>query len=125
MTDYRALFDRDYIGAWDLEGRDTTVTIERVEAGELVGEGGRKTKKPIIAFVGKTKKFIANVTNCRTISTLYGPKVEAWKGKRITLYPTVTRDPKGSGDVECIRVRPREPTGATQDLPGAASQKAE
>lgn len=104
-----------------------TVTIEDVQAGEIVGDNGRKTKKPIIKFVNKSKKFIANVTNCRTISTLYGPKVETWKGKRITLYPTITRDPKGSGDVECIRVRPKEPSPihAPQEPPVAALPKTE
>jgi len=33
-TDFRTLFDRDYIGAFDLQGRDITVTISKVVGGE-------------------------------------------------------------------------------------------
>lgn len=103
------MYDREHIGAWDLEGRDVVVTIERVTAGEIIGNGGRKDKKPIVSFVGKEKTMIVNRTNGKTIATLYGPKVEEWKGKRITLYTAMTRSPDGSGDVECIRVRPKIP----------------
>ena len=117
------MFDREYIGAWDLEGRDVTVTIERAVGGEIIGEKGRKDKKPILHFVGKEKTMIVNRTNGKTIATLYGPKVEDWKGKRITLYPSMTRAPDGSGDVECIRIRPAVPKIAvkppTPELPTA------
>ncbi len=34
MTDYRSMFDRDYIGAWDLP-HDVTVTIAKVEAKKI------------------------------------------------------------------------------------------
>jgi hypothetical protein len=81
-----------------------------VIGGEIVGEKGRKDKKPILYFTGKTKTMVCNVTNGKTIATLYGPKIEDWKGKRITLYPAMTRAPDGSGDVECIRVRPKIPS---------------
>ena len=107
MNDYRAMFDREYIGAWDLEGRDVTVTISRVTRGELTGEGGRKTKKPIVYFQGKEKGFAANKTNCKIIAAMYGTDTAKWVGRQITLYPTTT---EMSGQThDCIRVRPRVP----------------
>lgn len=108
-TDYRSMYDRDYIGHWDLGGRDVTVTISKVIAGELTAIGGRKSKKPIVYFEGKEKGLVCNKTNAKTIAALYGNVVENWVGKRITLYTSTTRDPSGGGDVECIRIRPKVP----------------
>lgn len=115
MTDFRTMFDRDYIGHFDLpEGKDLTVTIKNVVAGELTAVGGRKSKKPIVHFRENYKPLIANKTNCKTIATLYGNAVEQWKGKRITLCISTTRDPNGGGECECIRIRPK--------VPGASSE---
>lgn len=109
MTDYRSLYDKDYIGAWDLKDKDVTVTITRVIGGSLVGQGGRKSKKPVIYMKGTEKGFAVNSTNGKTIAALYGNHVEEWVGKRITLYKSTTRSPSGDGEVECIRVRPKAP----------------
>ena len=47
MPDYRSMFDREYIGAWDLPpGRDAVVVIRDVKGAELTAQGGRKAKKP-------------------------------------------------------------------------------
>jgi len=114
MTHYRQLYDRDYLGAWDLpEDRDVVVTIEQARGGELVGNGGKKAKKPIISFVGKEKKFVCNVTNAKAIAGMYGNHVEKWAGKRIALYVSTTRDPSTGGDIPCIRVRPQAPSPST------------
>jgi hypothetical protein len=111
QTDYRALYDREYVGAWELQGKDVTVTISAVKGGELTAVGGRKSKKPIISFEGKEKKMICNKTNAKTIAALYGNIVEAWVGKLIILYVGTTRDPSTGGDIECLRVRPKVPEG--------------
>lgn len=108
--DYRAMFDRDYIGAWDLQGKDVTVTISRVQAGELTAQGGRKSKKPIIWFEGREKGLVLNKTNAKTIAAMYGTDTTEWPGKRITMFPTTTT--MGSDTVDCIRVRPQVPPAA-------------
>jgi hypothetical protein len=113
LTHYRQLYDRDYLGSWDLpENKDVVVTIEKAVGGELTGNGGKKAKKPIISFVGKEKKFVVNVTNAKAIAGLYGNHVEKWAGKRIALYVSTTRDPSTGGDIPCIRVRPQAPAAA-------------
>lgn len=113
MTDYRTMFDKENLGAWDLGGKDRVVTIEKVEAGTVGGhQGKKKDRKPIITFAGKRKKFVCNVTNAATIASLYGPHVEKWAGQRITIYPTTTTF--GRETVDCIRIRPVKP-GAGPD----------
>jgi hypothetical protein len=115
MTDYRKMYEKDYVGAWDLpDNKDTTVTITKVKGGELVGLGGRKTKKPIIYMQGTTKGLALNATNGKAIATMYGNHVEEWVGKRVTLYKSTTRNPNGDGEVECVRVRPQIPAAKPQ-----------
>lgn len=109
--------DRDYLFAFDLKGRDVTLTIERVTAGELTALGGRKSKKPLVYFKeGREKKPLAmNATNCKTVAALYGNDTDGWVGKRITLYPTTTT--MAGETCECIRVRPTVPQQNTEKQP--------
>ena len=78
MPDYRTMYDRDYIGHFDLPGgKDITLTIKRVIGGELTAMGGRKSKKPIVHFKEEgVKPFICNKTNSKTIATMYSNMTE-------------------------------------------------
>lgn len=120
MADVRKFFDKDLLYDYDLDGREVTVTIDRVEQGEFGNwnttkarddDGNKKkraTKKPVVYFVGKAKALGLNITNARTIAALLGTfEVEKWKGKKITLYPTTTTF--GKETVGCIRVKNRLP----------------
>lgn len=108
---------KDTLFAFDLDGKDVTLEIASVVAGELIGEQGRKSKKPMISFVGTTKKLAANTTNCRAIVALYGSnETNDWIGKRITLFATTCDF--GGKTVDCLRIRPTIPKPATKD--GAA-----
>ena len=123
-TDYRSMYDRDYIGSWELpEGHDLIVTIESVKGGEL-NNGARKTKKPIITLAGRDKKFVCNKTNAKAIAGMYGNIVDNWKGKRIAMYVSTTRDPSTGGDTPCIRVRPTIPSSTAAPQGGSASPAA-
>lgn len=111
MPDYRTMFEKEFLYAFMLNGREATVQIERVTAGSVTGEGGKKSKKPICYFAGKKKPLALNATNCKTIAAMYGNNTDDWIGKRITIYPTTT---EFSGKtVDCIRVRPGVPRGNT------------
>lgn len=104
MPDVRKFFDKEFLYAFDLEGRTVAVTIESVQGGTLVGTNGTKSKKPVLKFVGKEKKFALNITNCRVIAGLFGSfDSKDWLGKSIYLYPTTTTF--GPNTVECIRVK--------------------
>lgn len=123
MADYRGMFDRNFIGAWDLEGRDVTLTISRVRAEKLTAQGGRTNRKPCIWFVGREegKGFAVNKTNAKTIAGMYGNDTDGWVGKRITLYPTTTS--MGSDTVDCIRVRPKIPVDERRARNGRQAQQ--
>lgn len=120
--DYRTMFDSDYIGIWDLVGkdgkpRDFTLVIEKVRGAELTVEGGKKKRNPVISFRGATKEFVANKTNARAIAGMYGSRTSGWVGKSVTLYgdPSITFGKKVVGGV---RIRPTIPKGkADAELP--------
>jgi hypothetical protein len=113
VADYRTMYDRDYLYAYDLQGRDVTVTISAIKAGVLKDNKGKSTKKPILYFrEAKDGRGLAICkTNGKTIAQLYGNDVEQWIGQRITLFPTTTD--VGGETRECIRVRPRKPDTKT------------
>lgn len=107
--DYRKMYDdKEHFYAYDLEGRERTMEISRVESGELTGEKNRKSKKPMVSFVGEKKKLALNKTNGKAIAAMYGKDTEAWVGESITIYPTTTEF--GGETVDCIRVRPQRPS---------------
>lgn len=113
MVDVRKMYEKDFIYAYDLEGRDVTVTIERVVAGTISGKGGKSSKKPVVYFKGSRKGLGLCITNARIIAQLFGSfDSEKWIGKRITLYPTTTQF--GSDTVECVRIRPMVPAASVK-----------
>lgn len=114
MPHWKSMMDRDLLFAFDLGGKDVTLTIEKVTGGELTGSGGKKSKKPLCYFVeSKTGKPLAlNSTNCKTIAGMYGHDTDEWIGKRVTLFPTTTQF--GSEQMDCIRVRPTVPPEKTE-----------
>jgi hypothetical protein len=122
---WKSHMDRDYLFAFDLNGKDVTLTIDRVVGGEIVGPGGKKSKKPLCYFrEGREKKPLGlNSTNCKAIAALYGNDTDGWVGKRITLFPTTTQ--MGGETVDCIRVRPRAPADAPRGSRAAPSAPAD
>lgn len=114
MPHYKSYFDSKFIGAWDLLGKDVTVKIRKVEAETLTSVGGRTSKKPVVYF-DKTEKALAlNKTNAKTIAGMYGTNTDAWVGRLITLYPTMT-DMAGES-VDAVRVRPSIPRAKSKGL---------
>jgi hypothetical protein len=114
--DVRSLFDKAYLYAYDLQGRDVTVTIVKVVGGTLQCTDGSKKKVPVLFFQGAKKGFGTNITNARTIAAMYGTfDSDKWIGKRITLYPTTTN--VGGATKDCIRIRPTIPKGNVEDAP--------
>lgn len=114
--DYRKMFDdKEHMYAFDLDGHpsgrdgrpERTLEIAGVTRGELTGEKNRKTKKPMVSFVGEPKKLALNKTNGKAVAALYGNDTEAWVGERITVFATTTEF--GGETVDCIRVRPQRP----------------
>lgn len=121
MAHWKSLIERDYLGSWDLVGkddkpRDFTLEIESVQSVKVKSREVPKGKrKLVIRFRGAEKAFIGNATNCETIEAMYGADPHGWIGKRITLYSTMVRSPKG-GTILGIRVRPKVPAGKAEGI---------
>jgi hypothetical protein len=122
MADYRTMFDSDFLYAFHLQGREHTLTIARVQGGEVTGSGGKKSRKPLCYFEGKQKPLALNKTNCKTIAALYGNDADKWRGKAITIYPTTTSF--GNEQVECVRVRPQQPNQRQRSAPSQLNENA-
>jgi hypothetical protein len=105
-THWKLLINPDYIGAYWLQpGEDTTVTIDYVQREQVTGTGGKKEECTVAHLRDGVKPFILNVTNSKSIAKLYGPFIEDWAGKQITLFASTA---KLAGDtVECLRIRPK------------------
>ena len=126
MTDYRSLFEKRFLGSWDVpEDRDVVVVIARVVSGMI--EGGpsiKKAKKGMLYFSNvrnPDKPMVFGATVGKTIASLYGKDIEGWVGKPIALYRATT-SAQGGEIVECIRVRPKEPAmPKAKDAPALAA----
>ena len=114
-VDVRSFFEKDFLYAYDLQGREWTLTIAKVVQGKLTGTGGKSTKKPVVYFKGREKGLALNITNVKTVGSMYGFVAADWVGKRITIYPTTTTF--GSATVDCIRVKVGVPGAKAQDAP--------
>lgn len=109
MPHWKSMTETAWLFAFDLQGQERHVQIDRVEAGELVGQGGRKTKKPCCYFKGVAKPLALNATNAKAIAAIVGsPDTDKWAGQWITLYPATCSTPAGE-QTDCIRIRPKAP----------------
>lgn len=106
-THWKKLINPDYIGAYALTpGEDLSVMIDYVQSEQVTGADGKKEVCTVAHLVGQ-KPLILNVTNSKTIHKMYGPYIEEWAGKEITLFASTT---KAFGEmVECLRIRPTPP----------------
>lgn len=122
MAHWRAMTERDTLGAWDLVGKDGkpkdfTLEIERVAAGVVKSrEKPKGEKRPFVYFKGAKKPLVCNATNANTISSMAGSEdTDRWLGLRITLYQTKVKA-KGGEQVMGIRVRPMRAQGPAEEM---------
>lgn len=122
------VYPSKYVKAADLNGKDVTVKIVKVEWETLVMRGNKKERKPVMTMASKSgkvlgKTLVLNKTNLKQIGKTIGEKkVERWPGHEITIYPTT--DHFGREVVECIRVRVRT-NAQTTDVPEDMAQEPE
>lgn len=109
MTHLLSLFDPSpYVAAWELGGKDVTVTIDRVVRAEVIGEGGKKSKKPVMYFRDWDKPMVFGKTVAKTLMSLYGADYENLPGKRITMYTVKEKNHEGEME-DRVRVRRKVP----------------
>jgi hypothetical protein len=126
-THYKELIDTDWLGQWDFPpGREVTVEIASIERYKpkrvrtVKGPDGRKVpernKRLDVSFVGKRKHWLAGPVSQQSLAAMFGPIIQDWIGKKITLYvdASVMMGRQKTGGV---RVRPTAATGPTTEDP--------
>ncbi len=84
------------------ENEELVATIEKVAVEKVKNSTGRDENMPVISFTN-APPMILNVTNSKSIATLYGESYKNWAGKSIQLYATKVRF--GKDMVDGLRVR--------------------
>lgn len=107
---YQRYRDHKYLGAWDFEDGERTVTIERVEQGLIERDDGAPDERvPLMHLRELDRPMVLNSTNGQLIAMMYGsPDTRDWEGKRIILTRGMTTNKQGQ---PCfgIRVKPQRP----------------
>lgn len=121
-THWKMLTDPRFIGAYALpNGDDLTVTINYVQRETITMMGGKKEDHSLMYLCDGWKPMILNATNSKAIEKLYGPYIEDWSGKRITLYVSTTK--MGSEMVACLRIRAKIPRDENAALPALPEER--
>ena len=101
-----------YLGAYDLEfDKEYTFIIERIERDiEIVGESGRKDKKPIVHIRGGKKPWILNPTNSKMLTIVLGsPFIDDWIGKPFIIKVVKEKTKFSPELIDVIRVMNKKP----------------
>ncbi len=119
---WRAMTDKETLGAWDLCGKDGkpkdfVLEISKVERGLVQSrEKPRGEHRPFVFFRGAQKPLICNATNAESFSSMAGSEdTDRWIGMKVTLYQTQVKS-KGGKPVTGIRVRPMKATAAAEEM---------
>lgn len=111
-THWKKLFNYDYLGTYSLEDeKDVHVTITKHERKLVKSQQDPNGEElPVIYFKEFEKPMVLNPTNAKTIESIYGPFVEDWMNKRITLF--VKKGIRAFGTTtDGLRIRPKAPNG--------------
>jgi hypothetical protein len=116
-THVKTLVDHDFLGQWNFvmrpDGSSGQATLEIAKVERFVPprqKAGEKNKKVEISFAGQAKPWICGPVSQKVIIGMYGPYIEDWIGKKITLYVDAAVM-FGADRVGGIRVRPTIPKG--------------
>ncbi len=81
--------ESQYLKSEDVDAvGEMLLTIKSVSRKEYESDDGKKEVKGELSFTETQKKLATNVTNSRTLATMFGSKDidKTWVGKTITLY---------------------------------------
>lgn len=86
------------------------LTIKSVYSEKVTDSNGRVETKPVASFEEDVLPMVLNVTNCKTIESLYGTgNINEWVGKKIQVFATTTKVGTRTG-VPCLRIEKVIPT---------------
>lgn len=112
-------FPSKYLKASDIpEDENLIVTMVNVTV-EKLGQEEDQDVRPVLYFEETEKGLVLNKTNSETITGLYGPETNDWRGRKIALYATEVAF-KGKQTM-AIRIRLKKPKDAPAATPAPAS----
>lgn len=88
-THFKKLTNQNFLGSWSLDGEVKTFIITDVKR-EMV-KNAQGEEEVVVIHLQDEKPMIANMTNLKQIAALYGPYIEDWKGKAISLHTEKVR----------------------------------
>ena len=107
MTDilsFDSLYPGRFLKAGMFNGQPVTYTIKSIQHDEIEGDKGAE-KKVVISFRETPFELVLPKINAVAIKAMFGPQVQEWIGKRVTLYGTTAIMPfPKKKDEPCIRV---------------------
>jgi len=103
-THWKKLTNSNYIGAHDLApGQELKLTITEIKMEKVTNSEGKTEEMATARYKGVNKPMILNKTNMKIIAELYGPYIEDWVGKVVTIHAVKVR---AFGEVtEALRVK--------------------
>lgn len=101
-THFDELYPGRFLKAGLFKGKPVTLKISQVLQEDLEGEKGVQ-KKAILCFAHTDKQLVLCKLNGLCVKAMFGAAVQAWVGKRVTLFGTAEIAPMRRGE-ECIRV---------------------
>jgi hypothetical protein len=91
------------------ESEELVATIKSVTVEKIINQHGQDERVPVVKFSNKIPPMVLNVTNTRTIASLYGELYEGWINKKIQVYAT---EVNAFGQVtNALRIRGAIPAG--------------
>ena len=105
MPDIRSLYEKEFLGQWDVADQDLIYTIDgAMKEGVMDPQTHKPKNKVCLAFKETDKKMVLNATNREIVAKLMSTyDYTKWIGKRIQLY----KDPKvrfGRDEVGGLRI---------------------
>ena len=108
-THWRNLFESKtmLLGSHNLnEGEELVAQISNVAIQEIRNQNGKTEKVPVANFFN-APPMVLNITNTRTIASLYGDSYQGWEGKYIQIFATKV---KAFGQEQmALRIRQTKP----------------
>ena len=92
-THWKNLFPKKtmLLGSHNLnEGEELIAKIDYVEIKNIKNSSGKQESVPIITFKN-APPMVMNITNVKTIASLYGPSYHSWKGQSIQIYAMMVK----------------------------------
>ncbi|TNF09442.1 MAG: hypothetical protein EP323_00295 [Gammaproteobacteria bacterium] len=70
------------------EGEELIAKIKRVTIEQIKNTSGQTEHVPVLHFDGKVPPMVLNITNSRSIASLYGEHYDHWEGCSVQIFAT-------------------------------------